>query len=95
MYLFLEYPTRKQLQQPITPTIAYTNKFRPMQMIYRGKTQRSYTSFAFLDSFPLSCNSKYFINTREPVKHIEEIILLYSEKEQVKLKLKSNNGGLY
>ena len=83
-------------RKAITATfgITYTNKFLPMQLIYGGKTQRSYPNFAFPDSFSLSCNPKHFSNTRESLRLIEEIIVPYLEKEREKLKLESNHWGL-
>ena len=53
-------------KKTITATfdITYINKFFPMQLIYGGKTQRSYPNFAFLDSFLLNCNPKHFRNSQ-------------------------------
>ena len=83
-------------RQAITATfgITYTNTFLPMQLIYGGKTERSYPPFKFPDSFSLSCNPKHFSNTQESLKLIDEIMIPYLETEREKLKLESDHRAL-
>ena len=45
--------------------ITYSGKFLPMQLIYKGKTQRGFPRVSFPSSFSLSANSKHFINTHK------------------------------
>ena len=62
--------------------ITYSGKFLPMQLIYKGKTQRSFPRVNSLTSFSLSANSKHFSNTHESLKLLDEIIILYVEKKK-------------
>ena len=71
-------------KESITATfgITYSGKFLPMQLIYKGKTQRSFPRVNFSSSFSLSANSKHFSNTQESLKLLDEIIIPYVEKER-------------
>lgn len=68
----------------ITATFGMTfdQKFLPMQVIYRGKTEESIPQFKFPDFFSLNANEKHFSNTHESLKLIDEIITLYAEKQR-------------
>ena len=72
------------LKESITVTfrITYSGKFLPMQLIYKGKTERSFPHVNFPSSFSLSANSKHFRNTQESLKPLDEIIIPYVEKER-------------
>ena len=83
-------------KESITATfgITYSGKFLPMQLIYKGKTQRSFPSVNFPSSFSLSANSKHFSNTQESLKLLDEIIIPYVEKEREALNLDKNQPAL-
>ena len=57
--------------------IAYSNKFLPMQLICKGKTRRSFPLGHFPPSCLLSANMKYFSNTQESMKLLDQIIIPY------------------
>ena len=86
----------QSFKKAITTTfgITFSMKFLPMQLIYGGKTERSFPKVKFPDSFSLSANEKHFSNTQESLKLIEEIITLYVEKERVMLDLGKDQLGL-
>ena len=50
-----------------------------------GKQIKAYLNLSF--PFSLSANPKYYNNTAEFIKFITEIIILYTEKERISLKL--------
>ena len=83
-------------KESITATfgITYWGKFLPMQLIYKGKTQRSFPSVNFPSSFSLSANLKHFSNTQESLKLLDEIIIPYVEKEREALNLGKNQPAL-
>ena len=64
-----------------------------MQLIYGGKTAVSYPKFDFPSSFPISANEKYFSNTNESLKLINEVTLPYV-KEQRKILGDKNEAAL-
>ena len=65
-----------------------------MQLIYKGKTQRSFPRVNFPSFFSLSANSKHFSNTQESLKLLDEIIIPYVEKERETLNLDKNQPAL-
>ena len=83
-------------KQAITATfgITYTNKFLPMQLIYRGKTERSHPRFKFPDSFLVSANPKHFSNTEESLKLLDQIVIPYVESERESLNLAPDHFSL-
>ena len=56
--------------------------------------QRSFPRVNSLSSFSLSANSKHFSNTHESLKLLDEIIILYVEKEREALNLDKNQPAL-
>ena len=86
----------QSFKKAITATfgITFSMKFLPMQLIYGGKTERSFPKVKFPDSFSLSANEKHFSNTQESLKLIEEIITPYVEKERVMLDLGKDQPAL-
>ena len=58
-----------------------------MQLIYGGKTTKSFPRVKFPDSFSLSANDKHFSNTQESLKLLNEIIIPYIQKEREMLQL--------
>ena len=83
-------------KQAITGTFGITlsNKFLPMQLIYGGKTVQSLPKFKFPESFSLSANPKYFSNTTESLKLLDEIIIPYVKNERERLKLEPSQPAL-
>ena len=86
----------ESFKKTITATfgITFSMKFLLMQLIYGGKTERSFSKVKFPDSFLLSANEKHFSNTREPLKLTEEIITPYVEKKRVMLNLGKDHPAL-
>ena len=64
-------------EQSITATFSITldNKFLPMQLIYKGKTNESLLEVTFPEEFLLSANEK------ESLKFLCEFILSYIQQE--------------
>ena len=64
-------------EQSITATFSITldNKFLPMQLIYKGKTNESLLEVTFPEEFLLSANEK------ESLKFLYEFILSYIQEE--------------
>ena len=83
-------------KESITATcgITYSGKSLPMQLIHKGKTQRSFPRVNFPSSFSLSANSKHFSNTQESLKLLDEIIISHVEKEREALNLDKNQPAL-
>ena len=77
----------------ITATIGatYANKFLPMHLIYKGKTQKSFPRVDFPTTFSLGANKKHFSKTQESLKLLDEIIIPYVEKERDMLQLAHDN----
>ena len=66
-----------------------------MQLIYGGKTQRSYPRVKLSDSFSLSANEKHFSNTQKSLKLTDEIITPYVDKELEILDLGEQQQALF
>ena len=83
-------------KESITATfgITYSGNFLPMQLVYKGKTQRGFPRGNFPSSFSLSANSKHFSNTQESLKLLDEIIIPYVEKKREVLNLDKNQPTL-
>ena len=71
----------------ITATFSITldNKFLPLQLIYKGKTNNSILKVSFPEEFSLSGNEKKFSNEKESLKLLDEFILSYIQQEQKNL----------
>ena len=69
-----------------TFSITFDNKFLPMQLIYKGKTNQSLPKVDFPDDFSLSANKTHYSNEEEALKFIDEIILPHVQKERAKLR---------
>ena len=84
--------TGSLFKQAITATFGITceNKFLPMQLIYGGKTERSIPKV----KFSLSANEKHFSNTLESLKLLDEIVILYIEKERANRQLPDNQAAV-
>ena len=82
--------TGDTVKESITATfgITYSNKFLPLQLIYKGKAQRSFTRVNFPQSFLLSVNMKHFSNMQESMKLLDEIIMLYVKRDMFNLEEK-------
>ena len=68
-----------------TFSITFDNKFLPMQLIYKGKTNQSLPKIDFPDNFSLSANPTHYSNEVEALKFIDEIILPYVQTQREKL----------
>ena len=77
-----------------TFSITYWGKFLPMQLIYKGKTARSFPRVNFPPSFSLSAKVSHSSNTQESLKLLDEIIIPYIEKEREDLNLEMNQPAL-
>ena len=75
-------------KRSITATffITFDNNFLPMQLIYKGKSNKSLPKLDSPDGFSLSANKTHYSNEEEALKFIDEIILPHVQKEQVKLR---------
>ena len=69
-----------------TFSITFDNKFLPMQLIYKGKTNQSLPKVDFPDGFSLSANKTHYSNEEEALKFIDKILLPHVQKEQEKLR---------
>ena len=71
----------------ITATFSITldNKFLPLQLIYKGKTNNSILKVSFPEEFSLSGNEKKYSNEKESLKLLDEFILSYIQQEQKNL----------
>ena len=58
-----------------TFSITFDNKFLPMQVIYKRKTNQSLPKVDFPDGFSLSYNKTHYSSEEEALKFIDEIIL--------------------
>ena len=74
-------------KRSITATFSVTldNKFLPMQLIYKGKTNQSLPKVKFPNRFSLSANKSHYSNETESIKFLEEIILPYIRQERERL----------
>ena len=77
-----------------TFSITFNNKFLPMQLIYKGKTNQSLPKVDFPDGFSLSANKTHYSNEEEALKFIDEIILPHVQKERAKLTCRNQKALL-
>ena len=63
-----------------TFAVSLTGKFLPMQLIYKGKTKRSFPKFKFPDAFSVTFKENHWSNTEKSVEFFEEIIFPYLDK---------------
>ena len=68
-----------------TFSITFYNKFLPMQLIYKGKTNQSLSKVDFPDGFSLSANKTHYSNEEEALKFTDEIVLPHVQKERESL----------
>lgn len=83
-------------KRSITATFSITldNKFLPMQLIYKGKTNQSLPKVNFPQGFSLSANESHYSNEKESLKFLDEIILPYIRKERKSLGCESQKALL-
>ena len=69
-------------KQSITAMFSITldNKFLPLQLIYKGKTNNSILKVSFPEEFSLSGNEKKYSNEKESLKLLDEFILSYIQQ---------------
>ena len=77
-----------------TFSITFHNKFLPMQLIYKDKTNQSLPKVDFPDGFSLSENKTHYNNEEEALKFIDEIILPHVQKEWAKLRYRNQKALL-
>ena len=65
-----------------------------MQLIYKGKSERSLPQVKFPRSFSVSANEKHFSNTHESFKLLDEIGVPYVEKKRQNLQLPNDQPAL-
>lgn len=65
-----------------TSTVTLDGNFLPPQLIYGGKTTKSFPCVEFPSSFCLSANSKHYSNESESIKILEDIIFPYVNSEK-------------
>ena len=75
-----------------TFSITFDNKFLPMQLIYKGKTNQFLPKVDQPDGFSLGANETHYSNEEEALKFINEIRLPYVQKERAKLRCGNQNA---
>ena len=65
-----------------------------IELIYGGKNLQSLPRFEFPKAFPLSANEKYFSNTKESLKFLDEFIIPYVTSECKRKELDVNHPAL-
>ena len=71
----------------LTLSVVLDGTILPFQCIYGGKTTRSIPNVNFPDGFSLSANIKHYSNTDEALKHLNEVVVPYVEKQRSELNL--------
>ena len=68
----------------ITATFAITlsGNFLQIQLIYGGKTKKSFSAVAVPPEFHVTANPKHYSNEKESLEMIKKIIIPYAEKER-------------
>ena len=69
-----------------TFSITFNNKFLPVQLIFKGKTNQSLQKVDFADDVLLSASKTYYNNEEEVLKFIDEIILPHVQKKWAKFR---------
>ena len=69
-------------------------EFLPIQLIYGGKTNKSILAVSFPSDFVISANEKHYSNEREALNMLENVIILYVEKQLVSLNLDFDHPAL-
>ena len=79
----------------LTVTESMSGQLLPLQVIYKGKTERCLPPKARDDKrFPFSCNEKHWSNNKETLWLIDGILLAYIEKIKKNLHLPNNQKSL-
>ena len=62
----------------LTFSVTLNGTFLPMHIIYGGKTKKCLSrGVKFPSTFSLSSNPKHYINEKEVLKYLDEIIITY------------------
>ena len=77
-----------------TFSITLTGEFLPIRLIYGGKTNKSIPAVSFPSDFVISTNEKHYNNEREALNILENVIILYVEKQCVSLNLDFHHPAL-
>ena len=70
-------------KRSITATL--DNKFLPLQLIYKGKTNQSLPKVKFPNGISLCANKSHYSNETESIKFLEEIIMPYIRQERERM----------
>ena len=87
----------KGKKQQITGTFTITKSgiFLPMQLIYKGKTDRSLPrGINFPDGFDLTYTENHWSNEEKCMQHIEKIVLPYLKSKREELALRPDQKAL-
>ena len=69
-----------------TFTVSMTRKFRPIQLIYEGKTPRCIPRFDFPADFNVTFSDNHWSNTEKSIELLEKIIFPYLKQAKASLK---------
>ena len=72
-------------KQSINFPSLWTHRFLPMQLIYKGKTNKSLLKVTFPGEFLLSANEKNYSNEKKSLKFLGEFLLSYIQQERKNL----------
>ena len=61
-------------------------KILSFHIIYRGRTDQSLPKITYPAKFSTSVNEKHCSNTDEVIKHLQEIVIPYANKERKKIR---------
>ena len=69
--------------------------FLPIQLACKRKTSQSVPKMKFPAEFSLSANNKYFSNTKESIRFLEDIIVLYIDTARIEMGDPNQAGLLF
>ena len=73
----------------------FTGKFLPIQLIYQGKTHRSYPlGVSFPPDWDICCTPNHWSNETTMIAYLEKIIIPYVAESRKQLKLSSQHPAL-
>ena len=75
-------------------SITLTGEFLPVQLIYGGKTTKCISAVSFPADFVISVNKKHYINEKEALTMLENIVIPYVEQQHVSLNLAFDHPAL-
>ena len=85
----------KKQQIDGTFTVTKSGKFLPMQLIYKGKTQRCLPKgINFPDGFDVTCTKNHWSNEEKCIQHLERIVVPYLHSQREELGFSPNQKAL-